>query len=223
MTTVVPVVTLRIERVVAGDERANCWVLSTTEGDAVIVDPGGESARIDALLRSAALRPVSVVATHGHADHIGAAADILATWDVPLILHQGDEPTLRRANLLRIAGRRPPVQMPAVTRWLVASRESLSLGGTTLRLLHTPGHTPGGVSIHVTDEHDRGHLFTGDTLFRGAVGRTDLPGGDLEALERSLRMLATFAPDTVVHPGHGDETAIGAELGENGAFRRLVR
>ncbi len=213
---------LRVERLVVGEARANCWLVAGESDAAIVIDPGDEPVALVAEAQRLHLRPVLLVATHAHADHIGAAAELRREWRAPLLVHTDDRSTLRRANLIRLAFRQSPIEVPEVDRWHAGGEETLSFGDVSIRLLDTAGHTPGGMTIAVVGGDARVHLFTGDTLLRGAVGRTDLPGGDPDALVRSLRLLATYPRDALVHPGHGDSTDLGSELEGNVSLQELL-
>jgi glyoxylase-like metal-dependent hydrolase (beta-lactamase superfamily II) len=216
--------TVRLRRVVVGPMATNCWVLHA-DGDrrALVVDPGDEPERIRAVVADVAadVDVVAVVLTHAHWDHVLAAGTI----DAPVLAHPEDGPvwphelaTLDRlghwdagtatAELLAAGhGLRPvgPVWDGHVDGHL-ADGQVLAVGPLDVEVLHTPGHTPGGVSLHVD-----GHLLTGDTLFPGGPGLTGWPLSDFPTIMTSVRRLAALPAATVVHPGHGPATTIGAE------------
>lgn len=209
----------------AGSFQANCYVIGAERGaDAVIVDPGEDALdRLHGVLAEHQLRPAAVLLTHGHLDHVASAAAVCAAYDVPAHLHGADDhmlddplsalsPQLRAALAgLDLSGLRPPV-----VRSLTGVAE-LRLAGLTIEVVHTPGHTGGSVVFSVAADGDRPEvLFTGDTLFAGSVGRTDLPGGSTEQLLASIgRELLTRPDDAVVLPGHGQGSTIGAERAGN--------
>ena len=154
------------------------------------------------------LTPQGVLITHAHADHIGAAVELTTRTKAAIHMHSGDATLLRRANLLRVLGRgEAPIQIPSVDVDL-AGMESLCFGGLEVELVHTPGHTPGSVCFAIG-----GELFTGDTLFAGKAGRTDLPEGDQEALARSIELIANrYSASTTIRPGHGELASLGDVL-----------
>jgi glyoxylase-like metal-dependent hydrolase (beta-lactamase superfamily II) len=198
-----------IERIPVGPLEANCYVVEHARGGAVVVDPGDEHERISAYLDERSLSPDAIVATHGHYDHIGAAAVLAERYRAPFHVHPADAPLLLRLNFYRsICHGQASVPIPALDVTL-ADGDELALGALRVRVLHTPGHTEGSICLAAGNE-----LFSGDTLAHGKPGRTDLPGGDAEALERSLaRLAAQHGPDTPLRPGHGPSARLGDLLG----------
>ena len=203
---------MHVDRLTLGPLETNCWIVRDGRGGPlVVIDPADEPARI---LEAIAGRPVvAVVLTHKHFDHIGAVREVLAETGAPLLVHAADAADLATAagtggeqfGIVRTA--------PAPDR-LLAAGDIVEAGDLTLAVLHTPGHTRGGICLLAHDAGAEGpdHLFSGDTLFAGSVGRTDFEGGDGRELARSLaREIAPLAGDTVVHPGHGPDSTIGRE------------
>jgi len=147
-----------------------------------------------------AVRPVAILNTHAHFDHIGAVAELAEKYEIDFYLHAGDEPLLRRANLYRLAfGGKTDVRIPDGFLDL-SKHKKMDLHGFDIEVLHTPGHTPGGVSFLIA-----GHLFSGDTLLEGGPGRVDLPGGNPSDLDSSLALLYQYPGNTNVHAGHGKD------------------
>ncbi|MFH1681785.1 MAG: MBL fold metallo-hydrolase [Candidatus Eisenbacteria bacterium] len=202
---------IEVVRIVVGPFQVNCFLLGARGlPERVLVDPGDEPDRIATRIDSDGWKPVAIVNTHAHLDHIGGIHDLKERYGIPLLLHPADEPILRTApEHARLLGVSEP-SVPAVDRPL-RDRETLDLAGLRLEVLHTPGHTPGGVSLAL-----EGRVFAGDTLFQGSIGRTDLPGGSCETLLRSIRdRLLTLPDETIVHSGHGPDTTIGRERRSN--------
>lgn len=168
----------------------------------MIIDPGAEASRI--LREVAGLKVKAIIATHGHFDHVGAVKEIKGSLRIPFLLHRADLQTLERST----GWFGQPAKKPTVDIFL---GDEFRVGGLRLKVIHTPGHTPGSVSILVDDEA----LFSGDTLFRGAVGRYDFPGGSLEDLRNSIRRLMKLPEYIKVYPGHGEPTTIGMEMEDN--------
>ena len=185
-----------------GGFEVNCSILSEN-GRAWIVDPGQEPNRIIDTLAEKGLEPAAVLLTHAHFDHIGAIPGLLAKFpDLPVFVHEKDAPMFGHPlNQL------PPEYTSFQKPRNLATLDKLS-GPGQLEIIETPGHTPGGVCYYFPKDK---LLLSGDTLFAGSVGRTDLPGGDMATLIDSLRKLTALPDDTLVIPGHGPHTTIAAE------------
>lgn len=204
---------LAIRMLTVGPVAANAYLVSDeATGATVVIDPGDEAPRLLAALEEAGRPLAEIWLTHAHFDHIGAVAALRETHPVPVRLHPADAPLYDDAEQqagwfgMRV---RPPGVAPVD----LADGERLALGGHLFEVLHTPGHAPGHVAFYAADA---GVLFSGDALFRGSVGRTDLPLCDPAALDRSLRERLLVLPDaTRVLPGHGPETTIGLERRSN--------
>lgn len=202
-----------------GSFEVNCSILSAG-GKAWLVDPGQEADRLLAQLKDRRLTPTGILLTHAHFDHIGAVAGLQQAFpDLPVYVHPLDVPVITHP-FNQYPPDYPPVPMP---KNVVGRLDAWTLeGGEKVEVIETPGHTPGGVSFYVppSASHDGPPLLlSGDTLFAGSVGRTDLPGGDMATLVASLKKLAALPHDTVVVPGHGPETTIGAERRANPFLR----
>lgn len=191
----------------------NCSILGdSVTKQAIVVDPGGAPERILHEVRRLGLTVTHIVHTHAHFDHFLASGEIKKTTGATLCLHPDDLDLWKMLEVqCRIFGA-PYVSAPLPEHWL-ADEEKLWVGSIEAIALHTPGHTPGSLSLYVPGEQ---LVLAGDTLFRGSVGRTDLWGGDFDAIEQSVReRLYNLADTTVVVTGHGPETAIGLEKETN--------
>ncbi len=200
----------------------NTWVLAAEEGgEAVIIDAPPDPGAIVDLVAAHSLAPVACLLTHGHIDHMGGAAQIGDEYRMASYVHPDDDYlTLDPLGQLRaMFGLSVPGDWdPPVTRVPLHHGMELHLAGIRIEVRHTPGHTPGHVCFHLPDE---GMLFSGDQLFAGSIGRTDLPGGDLDRLAESMReRVMDLEDETRVLPGHGPETSIGRERRTN-PFRDL--
>ena len=201
---------LRVDQVPLGPIGTNTYVVraDVSAPEAVVVDPSGDAAELRLLLARIGARCVAVLVTHGHWDHLVGVADLATGTGSPV--HMAE----RERELLEDPGRYAPTELglhPYTPDVLLRGGETLELAGITFDVLSVPGHSPAHLAYHAD-----GHLFSGDVLFAGSVGRTDLPGADWDTLMRSIRSLVdALPPETVVHPGHGPETTLGAELERN--------
>jgi len=184
-----------IRELSVGPVATNCYILSAENaGECIVIDPGAEPERI--LKAAEGRRIAAILLTHGHFDHIGAVA-ALKQEDTALLIHELDAPMLSDPdlNVSRYLIRRD-ITAPEATD-LLHEGDRRTLAGLSVEVLHTPGHTPGGVCFLI-----EGHLFTGDTLFENGWGRTDFPGGDEHLLFASLRRIMRLTRDIPFHPGH---------------------
>lgn len=212
----------------AGSWATNCYVVATGEGqDCLVVDPGQDSLDpLDEVLREHRLRPVAVLLTHGHIDHIWSVAPLAAGRGIPAYIHEQDRYRLAdpagssfsaaREQLLSMTKGALELTEPDDVRTF-GDAESIEIAGVGLTIAHAPGHTEGSTAfIAPRDAHRPPVMLSGDLLFAGSIGRTDLPGGDPRAMEESLRrVVLPLDDDTVVMPGHGELTTIGQERTQN--------
>jgi hydroxyacylglutathione hydrolase len=201
-----------VRGVVVGLFQENCYIIgSRTTGEAICVDPGDEVGEIRALARDMGVKITKIVCSHGHLDHLMAVRELKAATGAPFLLHQADLALARSmpASALQLLGRvEPPCPDPDA---FIADGDDLEIPGISLRALHTPGHTPGSICLY-----GGGMLFSGDTLFQGSIGRTDMPGGSFDQIMSSiLTRLLDLPPETIVRPGHMNATTIGAERSGN--------
>lgn len=204
---------MRVRRLTLGPLDTNCWLADDgASGPVVVIDPAEEAEVILAALDGAPV--AAILLTHGHFDHIGAAAQVVAATGAPLLVHADDAASITSAKGSGGALFGFDVSAPRADGTLTDG-DDIAAGGLTLTVIHTPGHTPGSVCL-IGDED----LFSGDTLFAGSVGRTDFAGGDMRAMQRSIARLAALPDGVRVHPGHGPETTIGRERRINPFFPR---
>ncbi|HEY64998.1 MAG TPA: MBL fold metallo-hydrolase [Caldilineae bacterium] len=199
-----------VERLVVGPLQVNCYILGCrATGEAIVVDPGGHVGDILATLERLDLQVVKIVNTHAHFDHMLGVRELQEATRAPFLLHPADVPVLGRTQQHAQAWLGiDPGTPPAVDEFLEAG-QLISFGEEALEVRLTPGHSPGSVSLV---DHKGRRVFTGDTLFAGSVGRSDLPGGDARALLQSIQtQLLSLPDDYEVLPGHGPATTIGEE------------
>ena len=202
--------TLAVNRFELGPIGTNCYVARADDSaaEAVVVDPGADAARVVDELGALGARCAAILITHGHWDHLGAVADLADATGAPV--HMAEE---ERALLEDVNSFAPPeLDLRSYTPdVLLQGDETLEFAGMSFQTLRVPGHSPAHLAYY-TD----GALFSGDVVFAGSVGRTDLPGADWDTLVESIRMLADrFPPETVIYSGHGPNTTLGAELARN--------
>ena len=204
-----------LKTLAVGPIMANCYIIGCeSTKSAAVIDPGEEADRILKELAKDSLTLKYIITTHGHFDHVGGNYDLKKASGADIVIHPADEAML--ADLVRTAAAfgLSAQNSPAPDR-TVQEGDTISFGEISLRVLDTPGHSPGGISLH-TDNM----VFVGDTLFAGSIGRTDLPGGDFQTLISSIKTkLFPLGDDTKVYTGHGPATSIGQEKRANPFLR----
>jgi glyoxylase-like metal-dependent hydrolase (beta-lactamase superfamily II) len=203
----VPAKAMIIKSIVVGPNEANCYILGCDRTkEAVIIDPGSETARIKDAIRQAGVLPRFIVNTHGHADHIAANRELA----LPVMIHRLDSEYLKSPykNMSVFFGFWVTSPMP---ERLLEDGDRIKIGDLVLEVIHTPGHTPGSICLRADSV-----VFTGDTLFAGGVGRTDLVGSSEKALFDSIKKrLLVLGDDVTIYPGHGPASTIGEEKKNN--------
>jgi len=202
--------TMIIRSLVVGPLENNCYVIEDEKNhEAFITDPGDEPDRIIDLIQEYGLKIKYIICTHAHFDHIAAISELKEETRANIIIHKDDLDLYENApkHALLWGFEIAPLPEPDV---LIQEGDTISIGELQFTVFHTPGHSPGGICIYGNNI-----IITGDTLFAGSVGRTDLPGGDISQLRKSFNRLMTLPADTEVLPGHGPETTIGREKTEN--------
>ena len=202
---------VHIETITVGPYESNCYIVWGDSSEALVIDPGADADRILQVIADNKLKIVAYPLTHGHMDHIGALEPVYNEHPAPIALHPEDtrwafHPANQMPPYYVLPEKPPPIDRA------YEDDQKWSDAGLNYEVIFTPGHTPGGVSLYFPEEKT---LFSGDTLFQGSIGRTDLAGGDMPTLEKSLARLAEMPVDTRVFPGHGPETTIGIEKDTN--------
>ncbi len=199
------------EVLVVGSLETNCYVVYCQDSlECAVVDPGAEADRIFQLIARKSLKPALILNTHGHIDHIGANKGIKEKFNIPLYIHSADSPMLENVQQSEMAIFLGVMDSPSPDH-LLNDGDKIKIGESFLRVIHTPGHSPGSVSF-LGD----GFLLSGDTLFLGGVGRTDLPGGSWKDIESSIKnKILTMPDEMIVLPGHGSFTTVGQEKRAN--------
>lgn len=212
----------------AGAWSTNCYVLAAGPGEpCVIVDPGQDSIdRVHEIVRDNKLAPAAVLLTHGHMDHVWSVAPVSRDFDIPAVIHTADRYRLAdpagsslvaaREQLLAMTKDSLELTEPSDIQLLDDDTTEVEVAGIRLGVRHAPGHTEGSVVFDLLFDADPDVLFSGDVLFQGSIGRTDLPGGDPSAMDDSLRrVIWPMDDDVIVLPGHGGQTTIGSERSAN--------
>lgn len=210
----IPTATLIQESLPLGLFQCNCTILGDpATKQAIVVDPGDEPQRILAALERNQLRVTRVLLTHAHIDHVGAVAAMKRAFGVKVAMHAADRPVYESLAEQAAWTKLPQPEPFEIEEELVDGQVISFVEGVDLHVLFTPGHSPGSVSFYLPAQ---GKLISGDVLFRGAIGRTDLPGGNFDQLMQSIHArLMVLPPETSVFPGHGAPTTIGAEAISN--------
>lgn len=208
---------MQIEQLVVGSMGVCCYIASCpVSKEAAVIDPGGNVDRILAAVRQAGLTVTAIIATHGHPDHVCGNRELKEATGAPIIMHQEEVAFLARPEISKYFSMLGLEASPPADR-TVADGDQIAIGQQSFTVLHTPGHTPGGICLLSGDD-----LITGDTLFAGGVGRTDFPGGSWEQLMASIQnRLFTLPEEIRVWPGHGYggcQSTIGTEKRSNPFF-----
>ena len=208
---------LTITKISVGAFDTNCYIVHSKTLEALIIDPGADSNTISKIVINLRLTVRAYLITHGHMDHISALAPLWHQMQAPVAMHSAD---IKWA--FSPANQMPPYfsipRRPDNIAHIIKGGEKLQEKDFNYEIIATPGHSPGGVSYYFPDDNI---LFSGDTLFQDSIGRTDLPGGNKEQLNKSLERLVKLPPETKVYPGHGPETTIAREIEYNPFLKEI--
>lgn len=203
-----------IRCLVLGELETNCYIVWSENGQGIIIDPADDADQICAVVTSENISVSAVVLTHVHFDHMLAAGEVCTRLKAPLYVGCGDADALIDPNRNLSAWFSPDLQLSLTADSYLAEGDEIVIGETMLRVIETPGHTPGCICLY-----GDGVLFSGDTLFSGSIGRLDFPGGDPTQMMQSLNDLLQLPDNTIVYSGHGPETTIGREAATNPFLR----
>lgn len=204
---------MEVEQLPLGPLGTNCYILELNK-KALLVDPGAEADKLIRMIERREIRPIAILLTHAHFDHIGAVDEVRDHYDIPVYLHEKEKewlgnPELNGSTFFSMAT--PPIRAKEADHFI--NLGNMNIGDFNFEARHTPGHSPGSVSF-VFEEH--GFVIAGDTLFQGGIGRTDLPGGDYSTLIQSINeQIISLPDDTKVCPGHGGMTTVKNEKATN--------
>ncbi|MCX5781368.1 MAG: MBL fold metallo-hydrolase [Elusimicrobia bacterium] len=199
-----------VQKVVVGYFETNCYIIfEKSSKKAFIIDPGADADLIIGKVSSLNLMPKGIINTHGHIDHTGANSEIKSSYNIPVYIHKDDEKFLYDSSLNGSVFFGEDKKLPKADV-ILSDSEIIKESPFEFKVIHTPGHTPGGICLVIEDI-----IFTGDTLFKGSVGRWDLPGGSEKELKNSLKILNKFPKEMIVFPGHGPESTLKEEFDTN--------
>lgn len=207
---------MKIEKIDRNRYAVNTYIVYNENiKEAVIIDPAVNFNQTEQFISENDLKPIAILLTHGHIDHIADALLVKEKYNIPIYVHTQDSEMVMRAEL-NMANHFGYPGFCLEADHLFRNGDVISLGTLSFEVIHTPGHTKGGVCFLIED-----HMFTGDTLFRGSMGRTDLYGGNDDHMRESLRKLMTYSGDIIIHPGHGGDSTMGIEKQTNPFVRDL--
>ena len=202
-----------LQGLTVGPFQENCYIVGDqSTGEGALIDPGDEAARIALAVEQTEIEIGSIILTHSHIDHVGAVADLADEYSCPVLLHAEAEQMLQNVQQQAVMMGVKFGRVPQVDRY-IGTEETLQVGGVSLKSLYTPGHAPGHLAFYIEEE---GAVISGDAVFAGSIGRTDLPGGNMGVLMESIReQILTLPDETRLYPGHGPDTTVGNERATN--------
>ncbi|MDQ0269432.1 MBL fold metallo-hydrolase [Cytobacillus purgationiresistens] len=205
---------MKYAQIPLGPLQTNCYVLTKENGTCLIIDPGGDGEKLIQAIKENQLKPIALILTHAHFDHIGAVDEVREEFAIPVYIHEKEaawllDPILNGSQSFQMG---QMIRVKPADK-IIVNEEQMQIGEFKFQVFETPGHSPGSLSFYFKEE---GMVVAGDALFNGSIGRTDLRGGNHEQLLKSIHeKLLTLPEETVVLPGHGPETTIGHEMDGN--------
>lgn len=212
---------LNIRKYALGPVQTNCYVIANKLQECLIVDPGEEGAKLIKNIKQAKLKPLAILLTHAHFDHIGAVDEVREAFDIPVYMHKKEQQWLSNPNLNGSAkyAQLPNYKIAPANQFLTPSK-AFQIGSFTFDIAHTPGHSPGSISFLFLEDRI---AFVGDTLFKGSIGRTDLIEGNERLLLNSIKETFLGLPnDTIIYPGHDEATTVEDEKRMNPFLQGLL-
>ena len=210
---------INIKLIPTGKWKENCYIISNSTGDALIIDPGDDKQIIEKYIDNNDLKVSAILNTHAHYDHIGAVKYLKDKYHSLFFLYSADERLLRSANLyVKLFDGSGLIKIPSVDYFYDQSNVQDVIKRFSIEVIFTPGHTQGSVCLLID-----GYLFTGDTLLNEKIGRTDLPGGNEQDLKESLKIISKMPSHINIYPGHGSSSTIGYELKNNSSFIQALQ
>ena len=207
------------KKFINGKVNENCYIISNPNSDCIIIDPGCNSDQIINYIESQQLNAYAILNTHGHFDHIGAVVDLKKYFNILFWIHVEEINLVKSANLyMKIFNGDSRIQVPKIDMFFNKEKSQLKFGRICLQVIETPGHTKGSVCFIIDN-----YIFTGDTLFKGTVGRVDFPGGSKEQLNLSIKKIEILPSSLIICPGHGENSTIKNEINNNLKFLEALR
>lgn len=204
---------MKLEMLPLGMVQANCYILQDNKKNCIIIDPGGQGEMLIDFINERNLTPIAILLTHAHFDHIGAIDEVIARWEIPLHMHKKEFNWLKDSKLNGSNFFGLPDVVIEKRPEKINMEEPLVIGDFIFEVFHTPGHSPGSVSFYSKENN---FVISGDALFHGSIGRTDLVDGNFDVLKKSIEEKLFILPDeTIVYSGHGMSTTIGYEKSNN--------
>ncbi|WP_191560826.1 MBL fold metallo-hydrolase [Metabacillus idriensis] len=204
---------MKWEQLPLGPLQTNCYLISNSMKDCLVIDPGSEGPKLIQHIQKRGLKPIAILLTHAHFDHIGAVDDVRDHYHIPVYIHRNEKKWLANPAMNGSAAFMSQTISARDADFLIDQETKLSIGSFSFQVYETPGHSPGSISFYFEES---GIVVSGDALFAGSIGRTDLPQGDHQQLIKSIHQkLLALPEDTIVLPGHGPDTVIEIEMESN--------